>query len=59
MSIIKAYGYKTSFPKEVAKEANQISQQIDLNDISTRVDLRDKEIFTIDGADTKDIDDAI
>ncbi|MBR3280381.1 MAG: ribonuclease R [Clostridia bacterium] len=57
MAVIKTYGYKTSFPKEVQDEAKELPQ-IAMN-LEGRKDLRDKEIFTIDGADTKDIDDAI
>ena len=57
ITVLKAYGYKQEFPKEVLKEAKDIPQII--HSIDGRVDLRDKEIFTIDGADTKDIDDAI
>ncbi len=57
MSVLKEYGYKLDFPKEVIEEAKELPQSI-LN-IENRVDLRDKEIFTIDGEDTKDIDDAI
>ena len=64
ISIVRTYGYKLEFSKEVKKEAKEIPQEINLNDskynlFKDRVDLRDKEIFTIDGADTKDIDDAI
>ena len=57
LSVLRVYGYKKEFPKDVQKEANIIPQVV-LN-CDGRVDLRDKEIFTIDGADTKDIDDAI
>ena len=57
ISVLRTYDYKKEFPKAVQKEANQIPQVV-LN-ADGRKDLRDKEIFTIDGADTKDIDDAI
>ena len=57
LSILRVYDYKKEFPKDVQKEANMMPQVV-LN-ANGRVDLRDKEIFTIDGADTKDIDDAI
>ena len=57
ISVVKTYGYDLEFPKEVLKEAKELPQTvINLDD---RVDIRDKEIFTIDGDDTKDIDDAI
>lgn len=57
ISVIKAHDYKLVFPKEVNKEANSLPQVV--RDIDGRADLRDKEIFTIDGDDTKDIDDAV
>lgn len=57
ISVIRAHDYKLVFPKEVNKEANGLPQVV--RDIDGRADLRDKEIFTIDGDDTKDIDDAV
>lgn len=57
ISVIRAHDYKLVFPKEVNKDANGLPQVV--RDIDGRVDLRDKEIFTIDGDDTKDIDDAV
>ena len=57
LAILRAYDYKRVFPKAVQKEAEMMPQVV-LN-TDGRKDLREKEIFTIDGADTKDIDDAI
>lgn len=57
ISILRMYDLKQIFPKNVQSEVKDIPQVI--HGINERVDLRDKEIFTIDGADTKDIDDAI
>lgn len=57
LSVLRTYGLSTSFPKNVQNEAKSIPQVI--HEIDGRVDLRDREIFTIDGADTKDIDDAV
>ena len=53
------YGFVTKFSDEVLNELDQIPSAIDDNDIIGRQDLRDELIFTIDGDDTKDIDDAI
>lgn len=51
---------ETEFPAAVMDEARYIGHQhVTEKDIYSRLDLRDKVIFTIDGADTKDIDDAI
>ncbi|MBR4943708.1 MAG: ribonuclease R [Clostridia bacterium] len=60
LSIIRAYGLKEEFPARVEKEAiKQASRPITDEEIANRRDLRDKLIVTIDGADTRDIDDAI
>lgn len=51
---------ETEFPIAVQDEARHISgMKITDKDIYSRLDLREEIIFTIDGADTKDIDDAI
>ena len=59
MSLIKEYDLPYEFPEQVIKEAKNISQEIDKEDIKNRRDLRKKEIFTIDGEDAKDLDDAV
>ncbi|MCI8388845.1 MAG: ribonuclease R [Clostridiales bacterium] len=56
-SILYANGVRTHFPDEVSAEARKIAECEILPD--GRLDLRDKLIFTIDGADAKDFDDAI
>ncbi len=48
-----------SFTLDVMDECNAISRQITHKDIANRVDLRDNEIYTIDGEDAKDLDDAV
>ncbi|MDE7360393.1 MAG: ribonuclease R [Oscillospiraceae bacterium] len=48
------------FPDEVLHEASKLDiDEPDADEIPRRLDLRGEPIFTIDGADTKDIDDAI
>ncbi len=59
LSVIKAYEVPVEFSKEALEELKTIPMQVDEKDIKDRLDLRDKLIFTIDGDDTKDIDDAI
>lgn len=61
LSLIKEYDLPYEFPEDVLDEARKIPQEIDINDISNRKDLRNSElnIFTIDGEDAKDLDDAI
>ena len=59
LSLIKEYNLPAKFPEEVVKEAQSKGNKINEEDIKNRVDLRDKEIFTIDGEDAKDLDDAV
>lgn len=59
LSLVKEYGLPYDFPVEVVKEARKIKQEIDEKDIVNRKDLRNQEIFTIDGEDAKDLDDAV
>lgn len=51
------FGYEWS--KEVLEELKHIPSEVSEKDKQNRRDLRSKTIFTIDGDDTKDIDDAI
>lgn len=59
LSIIRNYDLSEEFPDNVINEANNIPEDISSYDLSQRIDLRDKTIFTIDGADAKDLDDAV
>ena len=59
MSLIKEYDLPSKFPDDVIKEAKSFGDKIDKSEIKNRVDLRDRTIFTIDGEDAKDLDDAI
>ena len=60
MSVLEVNGLTPVFPSEVIYEAREVSDYSRIKEeIPGRLDLRDKPIFTIDGADAKDIDDAI
>ncbi len=59
MAIIRQFRLPEEFPSKVLNEAEQISEVINEKEITRREDLRDKIVFTIDGADAKDLDDAI
>ena len=59
LSLVKEYDLPYEFPKLVIEEARSINKLIDKKDIPHRLDLREKEIFTIDGEDAKDLDDAV
>lgn len=47
------------FPDDVLRQADAIPQEVDPAALHGRLDLRDKLIFTIDGDDAKDFDDAV
>ena len=60
LSVLELSGITPVFPPEVIAEARRVSDSRSVrSEISGRLDLRDQPIFTIDGADTKDIDDAV
>ena len=58
-ALIHFFGLPKKFPREVEKEADKISIEIPESAIQGRLDLREKNIFTIDPDDAKDFDDAI
>ncbi|WP_163536513.1 ribonuclease R [Gracilibacillus sp. YIM 98692] len=59
LSIIYKNGIAIDFPQEVLDQAENIPDQIAEKDLENRRDLRDDIIVTIDGADAKDLDDAV
>ncbi|MBE6144764.1 MAG: ribonuclease R [Firmicutes bacterium] len=61
LSIAYKYEIETEFSEAVMKQADSLPSCVLEKEILSRSnhDLRDKMIFTIDGDDTKDIDDAI
>ena len=59
MSIAYALGLPVDFSQETLEEARAIPDTVSANSIKAREDLRGLVTFTIDGADSKDFDDAI
>lgn len=59
LSLIKEYNLPYEFPDNVIEEASAIKDDINNENINNRLDLRNEEIFTIDGEDAKDLDDAV
>ncbi len=57
LSIIKELDIPTVFPLEVMEEAENIPMEVQPEEMVGREDVRDEFIVTIDGDDTKDIDD--
>lgn len=59
LSIIHKHGLPLEFPDEVLEQAMEVPDTIDESEIANRRDLRNETIVTIDGADAKDLDDAV
>ena len=59
LSIIHKHGIVVEFPQEVLDQANKTPDEVQEKDLFKRRDLREELIITIDGADAKDLDDAI
>ncbi len=59
ISIIHKHGIEVEFPEEVLKQTNNILDEVQEKDLIGRHDLREELSITIDGADAKDLDDAI
>lgn len=59
ISVIHKHGLPQEFPKEALDQAISVADTINEAEIKNRKDLRDQVIVTIDGADAKDLDDAV
>ena len=59
MELMASFRVRTIFPEDVEAEVGSLPDDPTPADWSGRVDLRDEQIFTIDGEDAKDFDDAI
>lgn len=59
LSYVYEYGFDPTYSDDVMAEVEKIPSEVSEEEMLSRTDLRDKTIFTIDGKDTKDIDDAI
>ncbi len=60
LSVIKEFSLPNEFPMDVKIEAMSMPQKIFEKDIkANRIDYRDEIVFTIDGEDAKDLDDAV
>ncbi len=59
LEVIASHDLTVDFPDTVKNEVKKIPNEVLAGDLTDRSDLRNELIFTIDGDDTKDIDDAI
>ena len=58
-ALIRQHKLTAEFPRAVEEEAGRIGKEITEEMCKGRRDLREKTIITIDGADSKDFDDAV
>lgn len=58
-AVMAKYDLTDRFPDEVLAELEQLPDDVRREDIEGRLDLRDEIVFTIDGEDAKDFDDAV
>lgn len=59
LAVIRSYGLYDGFPDKVQSVAQELPESIDKSKYSNRLDYTNNITFTIDGEDTRDIDDAI
>ena len=59
LSYVYQYDFDPVYSEDVMKAVEKIPTEVSFTDMEGRTDLRSETIFTIDGDDTKDIDDAI
>jgi ribonuclease R len=57
--VVRKHHIPHLFPDEVLRQADAIPQEVPAEEIAKRVDLRDRNIVTIDGETAKDFDDAV
>ncbi|MEQ9763138.1 ribonuclease R [Streptococcus sp. ZJ151] len=59
LEVLESMDIVSEFPEDVIAEANAVADAPSDKDLVGRVDLRKEITFTIDGADAKDLDDAV
>ncbi len=59
LSLVRAYGLPEAFPEGVIQETKSIADEVMPKEYEGRLDLRSLPTVTIDGEDSKDLDDAI
>ncbi len=59
LSVVLKHELRTDYPQKVYKELESIADEVNPADIEGRKDLRGIQMVTIDGEDSKDLDDAV
>ncbi len=57
--LVRKYSLSMSFPAPIIKEAEKVALEAGADELKDRTDLRANSIFTIDGENAKDFDDAV
>ena len=58
-AILYTHDIERAFPPAVLAEVERVPQAVEPSALAGRLDLRDKTVITIDGASSKDFDDAV
>lgn len=59
LEVLASMDIVSEFPAEVIAQAESVPEEVPESEIAGRVDYRNEITFTIDGADAKDLDDAV
>ena len=59
LGIIREHKLYETFPSKVLDEVKNVPNRVKMDEYLGRVDLRSEKIFTIDGEDSRDFDDAV
>jgi ribonuclease R len=59
LEVLESMGISSAFPQSVLDQANAVPGEVSDDEAMGRLDFRNETIFTIDGEDAKDLDDAV
>lgn len=59
MSIVRGYDLPVEFSPKIMRQVENVAHEVSTADMAGRMDLRDWQMVTIDGEDSKDLDDAV
>ena len=59
LSIVRGFDLPTEFAPKIMKQVENVAKEVSEADMAGREDLRDWQMVTIDGEDSKDLDDAV
>lgn len=59
MAIVRGYDLPVEFSGKIMRQVENVAHEVSEADMAGRMDLRDWQMVTIDGEDSKDLDDAV